>query len=78
MYVQFRGEKRTGLELLAAAQRLVEHPDAGTGGVWPRAALLARQALEQATAGLRAGQPGADGFAGRPMQYSYVPHRVCG
>jgi hypothetical protein len=58
----------TSEELLAAARRLVEHPDAGTAGVWPRAAaLLARQALEKAIAGLWAGRPEADGLAGRPM-----------
>ena len=35
-------------DLLAAAQRLLERPDARTAGIWPRAAaLLARQALEQ-------------------------------
>jgi hypothetical protein len=55
--------------LLAAARRLVEHPDAGTAGVWPRAAtLLARQALELAMAGLWAGQPGADGLSERAMR----------
>jgi len=59
----------TSEELLAAARRLVERPDAGTAGVWPRAAaLLARQALEQAMAGLWAGLPGADGLSGRPMR----------
>ena len=36
-------------ELLAAARRLIERPDAAPAGVWPRAAaLLIRQALEQA------------------------------
>jgi hypothetical protein len=56
-------------ELLSEACRLVEHPDAETAGVWPRAAaLLARQALEQAIAGLWAGQPGADGLSGTAMQ----------
>jgi hypothetical protein len=59
----------TSEELLAAARRLVEHPDAGTAGVWPRAAaLLARQALEQAMAGLWAGQPEADGLSDRAMR----------
>ena len=34
-------------ELLAAARQLLERPEAGTAGVWPRAAaLLGRQALE--------------------------------
>jgi hypothetical protein len=38
----------TPTELLAAAQRLLERPDAKAAGIWPRAAaLLARQALEQ-------------------------------
>jgi hypothetical protein len=38
-------------ELLAAARRLIERPDAATAGVWPRAAaLLTRQALEQTMA----------------------------
>jgi hypothetical protein len=45
-------------ELLAAARRLVERPDAVTAGVWPRAAaLLARQALEAAMAALWAARP---------------------
>jgi hypothetical protein len=56
-------------ELLAAARRLVEHPDAATAGVWPQsAALLARQALEQAMAGLWAGQPGSDGLSHGTMR----------
>jgi hypothetical protein len=56
-------------EVLAAARRLVERPDAGTAGVWPRAAaLLARQALEQAMAGLWAGQPGADDLSRGSMR----------
>jgi hypothetical protein len=47
-------------ELLAAARRLVERPDAVTAGVWPRAAaLLARQALEAAMATLWAARPQA-------------------
>jgi hypothetical protein len=38
----------TPTQLLAAAQRLLDRPDARTAGIWPRAAaLLARQALEQ-------------------------------
>jgi hypothetical protein len=38
----------TPTELLAAAQRLLDRPDARTAPIWPRAAaLLARQALEQ-------------------------------
>jgi hypothetical protein len=53
----------TAEELLAAARRLIERPDAATAGVWPRAAaLLARQALELALAGLRAARPAAAGL----------------
>jgi hypothetical protein len=53
----------TAEELLAAARRLIERPDAATAGVWPRAAaLLARQALELALAGLWASQPAAAGL----------------
>jgi hypothetical protein len=38
----------TPTELLAAARRLLDRPDAKTAAIWPRAAaLLARQALEQ-------------------------------
>ncbi len=60
--------------LLAAARRVVEHPDAGTAGVWPRAAaLLARQALEQAMAGLWARRPEANGLSGGTMR----SHLLC-
>jgi hypothetical protein len=53
----------TAEELLAAARRLVERPDAATAGVWPRAAaLLARQALELALTGLWAARPAARGL----------------
>jgi hypothetical protein len=53
----------TAEELLAAARRLVERPDAATVGVWPRAAaLLARQALELALAGLWAARPAGAGL----------------
>jgi hypothetical protein len=42
----------TPTDLLAAAQRLLDRPDAKTAGIWPRAAaILARQALEQALDG---------------------------
>jgi len=59
----------TSEDLLAAARGLVEDPDAGTAGVWPRAAaLLARQALEQAMAGLWAWQPEAAGLSGGTMR----------
>jgi hypothetical protein len=50
-------------ELLAAVRRLVERPDVATAGVWRRAAaLLARQALELALAGLWAARPAAAGL----------------
>jgi hypothetical protein len=56
-------------ELLAAARRLVDRPDAATAGVWPRAAaLLARQALELVLAGLWAAQPQATGLSGCTMR----------
>jgi hypothetical protein len=56
-------------ELLTEARRLIEHPDAATAGVWPRAAaLLARQALEQAMAGLWAAQPQANGLSRGTMR----------
>jgi hypothetical protein len=58
----------TAEDLLAAARRLVERPDAGTAGVWPRAAALLTQALEQAMAALWARRPGADGLSGRTMR----------
>jgi hypothetical protein len=57
----------TPQDLLTEARRLVEHPDAATTGVWPRAAaLLARQALEQAMAGLWATQ--ASGLSDSTMR----------
>jgi hypothetical protein len=59
----------TAEELLAAARRLIERPDAATAGVWPRAAaLLARQALELALAGLWAARPAAAGLDGSSMR----------
>jgi hypothetical protein len=54
----------TPQDLLAAASRLIERPEAATAGVWPRtAALLTRQALEQAVATLWAAEPEAAGLA---------------
>ncbi len=56
-------------ELLAAARRLIERPDAATAGVWPRAAaLLARQALELAMSALWAANPQATGLSGSSMR----------
>jgi hypothetical protein len=56
-------------ELLAAARRLIERPDAATAGVWPRAAaFLARQALELAMASVWAAQPQATGLPGCSMR----------
>ena len=56
-------------ELLAAARRLIERPDAATAGVWPRAAaLLARQALELSMSALWAASPQATGLSGSSMR----------
>jgi hypothetical protein len=56
-------------ELLAAARRLVERPDAATAGLWPRAAaFLARQALETALASLWTAQPRAGALATSAMR----------
>jgi len=56
-------------ELLAAAQRLVERPDAATAGLWPRAAaFLARQALETALALLWTAQPSAGALSKSAMR----------
>src|ERR1022692_4639864 len=56
-------------ELLAAARRLIERPDAATAGVWPRAAaLLTRQALEQTMALLWAAEVQATDLAGCSMR----------
>jgi hypothetical protein len=56
-------------DLLTEARRLVEHPNAATAGVWSRAAaLLARQAFEQAMAELWAAQPQADGLSDCTMR----------
>jgi hypothetical protein len=50
-------------ELLLAAGRLIQRPDAATARLWPRAAaLLARQALELAVAALWATRPQAAGL----------------
>ena len=59
----------TPQELLAAARRLIERPDAMTAGVWPRAAaFLVRQALELAMAALWAADPRATGLSGCTMR----------
>jgi hypothetical protein len=51
-------------ELLTAAMRLMRRNDAGTAGIWPRAAaLLARQALELAMAEMWAAKPQATGLS---------------
>ncbi len=56
-------------ELLAAATRLMQRPDAATAGIWPRAAaLLARQALELAMAAIWAAQPQTAGLRGCTMR----------
>jgi hypothetical protein len=56
-------------DLLAAARRIVQRPDAATAGVWPHAAaLLARQALEQAMTALWAASPHAARLSRCPMR----------
>jgi hypothetical protein len=56
-------------ELLAAARRLIERPDAATAGVWPRAAaFLTRQALEVAITALWAAKPQATGLPESSMR----------
>jgi hypothetical protein len=56
-------------ELLAAARRLIERPDAATAGVWPRAAaFLARHALEVAITALWAAKPQATGLSESSMR----------
>jgi hypothetical protein len=56
-------------ELLAAARRLIERPEAATAGVWPRAAaLLARQALELAMSALWAASPQTSGLSDCTMR----------
>ena len=56
-------------ELLTAARQIIRRPDAATAGVWPRAAaLLARQALELAMAGLWDGRPQAAGLSDCTMR----------
>jgi hypothetical protein len=56
-------------ELLAAARRLIQRPDATTAGVWPRAAaFLGRQALELAMTALWASKPQTTGLSGCSMR----------
>jgi hypothetical protein len=60
-------------ELLAAAARLVQRPDATTAGIWPRAAaLLARQALELAMAAIWAAKPQTADLSSAPMRSQLV------
>ena len=56
-------------ELLAAATRLMQRPDAASAGIWPRAAaLLARQALELAMEAMWTATPQAAGLSGCSMR----------
>jgi hypothetical protein len=56
-------------DLLAAARRLIERPDAATAGAWPRAAaFLARQALELAMTTLWGTKAQATGLNGSSMR----------
>jgi len=59
----------TPQELLAAATRLMQRPDAASAGIWPRAAaLLARQALERAMEAMWTATPQAAGLSGCSMR----------
>jgi hypothetical protein len=59
----------TPQELLAAATRLMQRPDAASAGIWPRAAaLLARQALELAMEAIWTATPQAAGLSGCSMR----------
>jgi hypothetical protein len=59
----------TPQELLAAAARLMQRPDAASAGIWPRAAaLLARQALELAMEAMWTATPQAAGLSGCSMR----------
>jgi hypothetical protein len=56
-------------ELLTAARGFMERADVAAAGVWPRAAaFLARQALEEAMAGLWARHPRAAGMPSATMR----------
>jgi hypothetical protein len=59
----------TPQQLVAAATRLMQRPDAASAGIWPRAAaMLARQALELAMAEMWAANPQAAGLSGCSMR----------
>jgi hypothetical protein len=60
-------------EMLGAARDLIDRPDAVAAGVWPRtAALLARQALEQAVTALWKATPETAGLAACPMRSQLI------
>jgi hypothetical protein len=59
----------TPSDLLSAARELIARPDAATAGVWPRtAALLARQAIEQAIASIWKAQADTAGLGSCTMR----------
>lgn len=63
----------TTSELLTAARTLIARPDAATAGVWPRtAALLARQALEQAVGARWAATPETVGMPRARMRSQMI------
>lgn len=65
-------------ELLAAAARLIQRPDAATAGIWPRAAaLLARQALELAMAAIWAAKPQTADLSTAPMRSQLLCLTAC-
>ena len=60
-------------DLLAAARELMARPDTATVGVWPRtAALLARQALEQAISAHWETLPDTAGLGSCPMRSQLI------
>ena len=68
----------TPQELLAAATRLMQRPDAASAGIWPRAAaLLARQALELAMEAMWTATPQAAGLSGCSMRSQVLCLAAC-
>lgn len=63
----------TPADLLSAATSLIGRPDAATAGVWPRtAALLTRQALEQAVQDRWRAQPDTAGLSSRSRRTQLI------
>lgn len=71
-------EDMTPEELLAAAARLIQRPDAATAGIWPRAAaLLARQALELAMAAIWDAKPHTANLSAAPIRSQILCLTAC-